>query len=486
MPSRAILLSTAGLRSHLLAAVFFTSSCSYFHPSAAEVSVPEEWYPISLKQTSAHLHSSEEIVSVFNDPILKDLWIKASSSNHDLQQQEALARKAAAKAGIDSSKLWPKVNLLFDNARQGGDSISTTGRYQLQGEISWEIDIWGTNRNLSDASEQEWKATWGDYQAKRLSLAGRLASEWYQYSHDISQWQVSKHYLENSQRTLEVVSWRYQRGIARSLELSLAKSEVAAANSSLLSRKEAILERKYHLYELLSDDSQELPNPQKLENLIVPQIPSGLPAEVIRRRPDIVAAELRYHAALNIWAASRKAYLPNLMLTGNAGNASDELRDLTQSGLFRWSLAQRILFPIFNAGAIASQNAQSEANQEQARYRYAEAVFNALLQVNKGLQHDYLLEKRLSATQQHWRESQRSASLARRDYRSGLTDITTLLDTQREALMAQSEFLEVQSQRLQQRINLIVALGGSFREVDISTASSKLASTSQFHWLGLK
>jgi outer membrane protein TolC len=191
-------------------------------------------------------------------------------------------------------------------------------------------------------------------------------------------------------------------------------------------------------------------------------VPAGLPAQLIERRPDIIAAQRGFLAAHQRVRSAKKDRLPQIRLTSSAGTSSDELKDVLDINNNIWSLAANLTKPIFDAGKIKSQVGRAKAQREEARYQYVQTILQAFAEVETALAAEGFLNKQESALRASVKESGEAQTLALDDYSAGLTDIVTVLESQRRVFDARRALIQLQNLRLQNRIDLYLALGGEF------------------------
>jgi outer membrane protein TolC len=191
-------------------------------------------------------------------------------------------------------------------------------------------------------------------------------------------------------------------------------------------------------------------------------VPAGLPAELVSRRPDLVAQERRLLAADARIAQSKAALRPSFSLTGATGTATNQLQELLNGQVFVWSLIGGLTQPIFNNGRLKAEVRQSEARAREAAALYENAALNAYREVEVALAADRFLSEQEAALDTATRQAIKAQDLAEERYRSGLADIITVLDAQRTAIESESQWLAVRRARLDNRVDLHLALGGSF------------------------
>ncbi|MCZ6766913.1 MAG: efflux transporter outer membrane subunit, partial [bacterium] len=192
------------------------------------------------------------------------------------------------------------------------------------------------------------------------------------------------------------------------------------------------------------------------------EIPSGLPSDLLIRRPDLLSAERRFAAAEKRVSEARRAFFPRITLTGSAGSLSGQLEDLVDGDFSVWSIAAGLTQPLFQGGRLVGNYRQSAAVSDMALADYALAILTAFGEVESALYAEEVLARREGHSAEAARQSELAQQLAERQYGAGLVGYITVLETQRRALNSQSELISVRRRRLDARVNLYLALGGGF------------------------
>jgi len=428
---------------------------------AAEATIQEDWW------------------RDLGDPRLDGLVAEAFEHNRDLAAAAARVSAAEAQARIAGADALPQAGAGFDAARRrqnfigfpipGGDGevlSTTTTTFDAGLDVAWEVDLWGRLRAAEAAALAGLEASAADYRAARLSLAGRTASAWFGLIEAAEQLELARAEADSRRRTTERIRRRYELGLRPALDLRLALSTQAAAEAAVPAREQALDAARRRL-ELLAGrypagtagpaagGAGPLPP-------VPPPVPAGLPAALIARRPDLVAAERRLAAAGLAIEQARAALYPQLRLTGSAGRASGELEDLLDGDFSVWSLAAGLLQPLFQGGRLRAGVDLAEARRDEALAGFRSAAAQAFFEVEAALAAESLLAEREAALERAVAETAAARDLAEERYDLGLVDYLTVLETQRGALSAESSLLEARRQQLDARIDLHLALGGGF------------------------
>ena len=417
------------------------------------------------------------------DPLLAELIDRALTGSHDLAAAAARVEAAAARARIAGAPLLPEADATLSGIRArrnfigfpipGGEervlsTFSTTWGASLN--LSWEADLWGRVRSGRDAALGRTAAARADLAGAALSLSGQTAKAYFAAREAAAQVELARATLENRRTNRQRVRRRFEAGLRGALDLRLARSEEASAESVLEGRLGALDAAERQLETLVVDyPDRDLPLPAGASGGLPlalaagpPPVPAGLPSELLARRPDLAAAERRLEAAGFEVARARAALYPGFRLTGSAGRQSDELRDLLDNDFTVWSIAGNLLQPLFQGGRLRDGVDLARASFEEATALYAAAVLRALGEVETALAAERYLEARADALADAAEEARRAQELAEERYRAGLADFLAVLEAQRRTFDAESRLLEVRRQRLDARIDLVLALGGGF------------------------
>ncbi len=405
----------------------------------------------------------------FNDPLLNSLVAEAQKNNPNLRAAAARMKAVAANARAATAGLFPTASAsggASRNKRSGAAGFRLTNpvndSFTLNAGIAWELDLWGKIQNRARAASADFEAATADFQAARLSLAANTVAAWFNTVEAELQVRLSEQTLKSFQTNLMVIEQGFDRGVNPALDVRLTRANVANARASLRQREqqrdtairtlEAILGR-YPANRLVA--ANNLPR-------IARDIPVGLPSQLLNRRPDILAAERRLAAADERFKAARKDLLPTISLSANGGTQSSELKDVLDPDSNVWGFAANLAQPIFQGGRLRAIAKSNQAAVEAAIADYTQIALTAFREVETTLAAGQFLRERESALQAAAEESAQAEQLAWSQYQRGLVDIITVLESQRRSFNARSSLILISNQRLQNRLNLHLAIGGDF------------------------
>jgi len=424
-----------------------------------------ETVPETAKEPTAWLDS-------FADPQLEALVAEALQENLNLQLLAARINAARARATIAGAELSPNADLQFSAARRqtaSGGSSAISNNFALQGSLSWEVDLWNRLGYGKQAAITELGASQADRQAAQFSLAATVARNWFRLNEALRQLQLAVATEDSYRQTLQVIEQQYRSGLNSALDLRLARASLANAQSINADRQRQLDLQRRELETLLGRyPSGNLAISGQLPQL-TRAVPVGLPSTLLQRRPDLQAAALRLTASYQRAAAVDLNRLPIFKLTAAAGTASEKLYQLLDWDYLLWSLAGSVVQPLLDGGRRSAEQNLAASQVEELLADYADSALNAYREVETTLAAESYLHQQQTALQTSVSEALEAQALAEQRYRQGLEGIITLQETQRRAFTAQIALLTTSRQRLENRINLHLALGGPFANPQEST-----------------
>lgn len=413
----------------------------------------------------------------FGDPALDALVEKALRHNSDLAAAAGRVLEAEAQLGAAGSSRWPSVEVggtasRTKNSTATGMLFGPTIRnsFSLTATARWELDLWGRLARGQEAAVANLLAGESDRRALQQGIIARVVSTWLEVHELQMQVELNTSTVANFSDNLETVENRYRRGLVTALDVHLAGQNLAAAraqgpllrqNLAAARRRLEILVGDYPAGELAATSTGTMPAP-------LPAVPAGLPSELLDRRPDLQAAEMRLHAATASIGQAKAALFPTISLTASGGTSSNELSNLFTEGSDLWSLVGNLFMPLINRGATEAQIKAAEARTMQAAATYRGAVLTAFGEVENALDQDRFQAQQEGHLEESVDRARRAVQLAEDRYRRGLDNILVALESQRRLYTAESQLLTTQRLRRAARVNLILALGGPWDSVNIA------------------
>jgi len=439
------------------------------------IAVPEDW---TAQPPDEKVRPDDPAVPVnwwleFGDERLASLIEIGLTNNQNLRASMARLEAASAAQTIAGAPLLPELDLGLQADRSkriflgfpfGGGSApsSTVTTYGLSLAVRWEVDVWGRLRAADSAALADQQAALEDLRGAQLSLTAQICRAWFAAIETNQQLELASATAEAFAKTHADVLDRFRRGVRPALEVHQAATNLADARASIARRRDLhsramrrldVLIGRYPTGALsIADDL-----PAKL-----PEIPVGLPSEILRRRPDLRAAERRVAAAGCRVEAAQAALYPRLALTASGGTQTLELEDLVDTDFRIWSVGANLLEPLFRGGALRAEVRRQQAQRAEAFANYGNTVLTAFAEVEDILNSKSQLVIERDGLVDAARHARYARDLARERWQLGLTDFLSVADGQRRAFLTESARLQVDLQLIQNRIDLLLALGGSF------------------------
>ena len=438
--------------------------------TATTIDVPTAW-KASAKNDSRKI--STGWVKDFNDPKLPSLVNEAMNNNPSLLATSQRLEAARARVVKSRARRLPSANLGASGSRtrlEGDGSDGNTSYSSSQGiniGASWEIDLWGRLRHLHSASTADYESTVADLRGARLSLAANTASAWYDLITSENQTKLSGETLDRYNKVEKIIERNYKAGTARALDLQLSRNNVYNEERSQLARRRRRDDDRRNLETIMGRyPKAEIQSAPSLPT-IRKDVPAGLPSDLLNRRPDLVKAQQRLFASFHRAHAAKKNLLPTIRLTASSGTRSPQISDLINIDQLVSSVTASLTQSLYNGGSLREDARAAVANNRAAIYDYANVALRAFKEVESAI----AAEEWLAKQEYFQRKSLKQAALAEkqagRDYAEGVqgTDILSLLESQRRASNARNSLILLQNQRIQNRINLHLALGGDFTSI---------------------
>lgn len=410
--------------------------------------------------------------ATFGDADLTNLVERAVTGNVDAQRAQARIREARARRGVAEAGLSPSLDLggsatASRNSEETGSALRRE-LYRTGFDASWEIDVFGGVRRSIEASQGDLEASVADYRDVLVSLVAEVALNYVEVRTFQTQLQVAEENLKAQAETLQLVEWRFAAGLVSSLDVEQAKANLENTRSQLPRLRSNIEAVKNRLAILLGIFPGML-EAQLAARKPIPEVPLevavGVPAEVLRRRPDVRRAERQLAAqTARIGVATADLY-PKFSLPGSIGLEALSINHLLSAASRAWSLAGRFGWAVFKGGAIRQNIEVQNALQEQSLKQYETTILIALEDVENALAAFAEEQERRDALREATQAAQRAAELARDQYASGLIDFQVVLDAERSVLSFQDQLAQSQGQVSSNLISLYKALGGGWPPV---------------------
>jgi multidrug efflux system outer membrane protein len=412
----------------------------------------------------------------FTDARLQQLITMALANNRDLRVSILNIEQARAAFQIQRSERFPTVGAAFTGNRQGtpGDA-PVTSVYQAGLSVSsFELDLFGRVRNLTDAALAQYLATEEARKSAQISLIATVANTYLALLADEEQLALTQQTLKTREESLRLTKLRFENGVVSRLDLQQAISLVEGARA-VLAQQQRLRAQDINALTLVVGQPipDNLPAGATLATTNLPDLPAGLPSDLLASRPDIRAAEQQLIAANADIGAARANYFPRISLTGSVGSASAELSGLFKSGSFGWTFAPQAILPLFDFGARRAGVESAKAGRDIAVAQYEKSIQTAFREVADALAGQATFSEQLRAQQATAQSEAERFKLSDLRYRSGTANYLDLLDAQRSLFVAQQSAVEANLARLQNQVALYRVLGGGWSEPAGNTTAAR-------------
>ena len=401
----------------------------------------------------------------FNDPLLSALVTQALQANTSIRTAQAALQQARALRDVKEAGLWPGVSASASAGRSksGGNDANNSLRLGL--DAKWELDVFGGNHSTLSAAQADTQTAQASLADVQVSVAAEVALAYLQLRSQQAQWQIARSNLASQQETLQITDWRAQAGLTTSLEVEQARTATEQTSAQLPSLEASIAKTRHSLAVLTGQRPDalqaQLATPQPIPQASG-ELAQSIPAQTLRQRADVRAAEYRISAALARVSAADAARYPGFSISGSLGLSALTLGALANSASVVNSLLAGISIPLLDGGAAKAQVLAQEAALEQARASYQLVVLTALKEVEDALVALQGDRAKLAHLQQAAKAANNAALLAQQRYQSGLIDFQTVLQTQRSLLTAQDSVASSSFDLSADHVRLYKALGGGW------------------------
>jgi len=396
---------------------------------------------------------------------LEALVQEAWRANPGLDAALAAMQRARAQAVITGSVRYPEVNAGLSAGRSRTQSFSgheIGDSFGLSAEVSWLPDLWGRFASRQAAGIADAAAAQADAYGIKLMLAADVTRAWYRAVEAMLQYRLGQQRADNFAATLQVISERYEAGLAEALDVYLAKENLATAKAAMVASQQRLDASRRILESLLGRfPGAEIGIGEKLK-MPASSIPAGIDSTVLLRRPDIQAWQQRLKAARARHDDALKNRFPSISLTARGGTQTTAFDQLLNWDNLVWNLLGGITQPLFQGGRLRAEQLLAQAQNREVLANYAQTVLLALREVQTTLAADPLLARQAMLQEEAARTAGRAAELALSNYQAGLIEIDTLLNTQRRAYAAQGALLTTRLNQLLNRVDLHLAIGGDY------------------------
>ena len=409
---------------------------------------------------------SDNWLVTFGDPQLIALVNEAIARNPDLRATAAQVERSAAYANIARASLLPAINLLGTGGfKTGGGSDLSSALQGVMLGVSWEPDLWGRLRYGRNAADASYASAQADFEFARQSMAAQVARSWFMATETKLQLAAAESMVQSARELVRLADDRRRVGTGSEKDVALARVNLGtfedAARQSRLAHEQAVRSLEAILGRYPAAELQAAPALPAFPG----PVPVGMPLEMLDRRPDVIAAERRVAAAFDRVGEAKAAMLPTIRLNASVSALSSEVLQLQDDYSNPSAGAGGTFFaPLYQGGALQAQVSVRTAEQKEALARYASQALRAIGDVENALATSAILAERVQLLGQVLADQERALGFEQAAFRIGRQDLRAVQQQQVQVQSARMALLRVQSEQLIQRVNLHLALGGSFAE----------------------
>jgi multidrug efflux system outer membrane protein len=433
------------------------------------VDVPQTW---RFEDKEAKNLANTAWWQQFDDPVLNELIQIALQENKDLKVAVARIGQFVGQYVTTRASLFPQFGI---GAAGGMQRATENGFVPLPSGTAnpndvwevflngnWEIDIWGKIRRATEAARAGILSSEEGRRAVILSLVAAVASAYIDLRDADKEMEISRKTAQTYRESLRIFELRFKEGFSSSIEVNMIKSEYEQAVSRISFYGRTIPQLENALSLLLGRNPGPIPRGKTLDELALPDVPSGLPSDLLEQRPDIRRAEQDLIAANARIGVAKSLYYPAISLTGILGFSSTDLAKLFKGPSLAWSWAVPVAAPIFTAGAIRGQVKFAEAQQQELIVRYRQVIQTAFGEVNDSLIDQSQTKDQLEALGRRTAALQEYARLAQVRFDNGYTSYLEVLDANRSLFDAELNYAQTKATLFRSFVNLYKAMGGGW------------------------
>jgi len=408
----------------------------------------------------------------FGDPVLDQLIEEALAHNYNVKVAAANVEQAAGVLTQTRSALFPQVGYSASGQRERTPDSRLTGTpfappnpqtsYQALLTVSWEIDLWGRIRRLSEAALANVLASDDARNGVILSLVASVATNYLNLRGLDEQLVIANRTLGTYGESVRLYTLQFQYGQTSQMTVSQTQSQYETAAVQIPQLESQIAQTENALSVLVGRNPGAIPRGKSIYDLALPTVPAGLPSSLLERRPDLMQAEQQLISANAQIGAAKALYFPTISLTGALGSASIELSDLFKGPTRVWNYAGSIVGPIFTFGLVSGQVAQAEAAQRAALANYQYTIQNAFGDVDNALIANQKLQEQQAAQEKLVAALQDYTRLAKLQYDGGYTSYTTVLQAEQSLFPAELTLASVRASVFVSAANTYKAMGGGW------------------------
>jgi NodT family efflux transporter outer membrane factor (OMF) lipoprotein len=448
----------------------------YVKPSAPSTPAYKETGGWKVAQPSDHLPRGPWW-EMFGDPDLHALEAEVISANQDLKVAEARLREARAAVRFNRAALFPTISAglgassIRDSANRpflsSGTATGSSGDFLLSIDMSYEVDLWGRVRRTVAAARHEAQATAADLETARLSLQAELAIDYFELRAADAQQQLLDETVKAFEAALRLTTNRFQGGAAPKADVAQAQTQLDTTRVQATDIAVQRAQFEHAIAILIGKPPAAFSLPPRPLDSRPPDIPVGVPSQLLERRPDIAAAERRVAAANEQIGIARAAYYPTVMLNASVGFEGSTFGNFFNGSSLLWAVGTSITQTIFDGGRRRATSDAARASYDATVASYRQATLSAFQQVEDNLAALRILEQEAQQQRKAVESAQESLQLFTNRYRGGVDNYLQVITAQTVALTNQRNEIDILRRRIGASVLLVKALGGGWSVAEL-------------------
>jgi len=419
---------------------------------------------------------------VFKDPKLDALIVQVEINNQTVKAAEARVREARALTQQARAALFPLVSAnasaTRSGSRSGNASVDSAGNvvvqrggvgnnYNVSLDVSWEIDLWGRIRRTIEAGEATAQASVADLESAKLLAQAQLAEDYFLLRVQDAQIRLLNDTVAAYQLSLKLTNNQYAVGVAARADVAQAETQLKSTQAQAIDAEVQRAQLEHAIAVLIGKAPADFSIASEIVPSEFPAIPTGLPSELLERRPDIAGAERRTAAANAQIGVAQAAFFPSLTLSATGGFQSSVLSQLFSLPSRYWSLGADLAQTIFDAGLRRAQTDQAIATYDEKVANYRQTVLGGFQEVEDNLAALRILQQEAAVQDEAVKAARESLAITLNQYRAGTANYLAVVVVQAVALSNERTALGILGRRLTASVALIQALGGGWNAASL-------------------
>ncbi|GMM84684.1 TolC family protein [Pseudoalteromonas sp. MTN2-4] len=425
--------------------------------------IPQDNVPINWSEYGSDGKASNSWQEINKDMYLHTLIVQSIFNNRSIRKARLELDIAKQQLIIADADFLPNLSSSFDyNKRKQADQESASSSYGLGFDLKYELDVWGKLSANSRQANLNYLSALASYEQQLINLVTSVSKSWYSLVESEQQIKLQKERAELTKQSVDIIEKGYRQGLNSALDVYLARTELNNEQAKLFE----LLNSNKRLQRDLKTLLAEYPEANVITYADFPELSSlnslGLPSEVIKQKPAIQSAWFKLLAQDAALAYAHKQRFPSFNLSLSIDSADEKFSDVIRFDQIGWNFLAGITAPIFNAGRLAANEEKQRLTLKTFEVSYLEDINSTFKDIENSLANEQALIARLEKVKHSSENAKLAATLSFEQYQKGLVSYTTVLDAQKRSFDAQSNFISLNNQLLQNRFSLYQAIGGKY------------------------